>query len=198
MALIRIIVTLVALMLMAAPGQAVRLTSLGVETHAEIPAVVPHWPVPQDKGQLFYIQRSTNANTIVYTARFDAKGNLHRKPGRVYWRRFNDAGERKPLKSIEHLAFGFRTRAHPTPGHLRVNLRPLPQLPFVLRQTAPFQAELIATIGGRPTRAVYAYVTVDETGVFPKITRLQIFGIDLETGQPKSETFRVHGGGVKF
>ncbi|KMW57384.1 hypothetical protein AIOL_002347 [Candidatus Rhodobacter oscarellae] len=179
-------------------ARAVRLESQAVRISDALPAVRPDWPVPKEPGQIFYIQRSINSNTVVYTARYDRNGNLKTRPGRIMWRRYNDAGERKRLKAYEHLAFGLNYRKLEQPGHFLVSLRALPRLTMELHQSGPNKAELIATIGGRQTRARYAYVTVDESGLLPKVTELKLFGVDIATGQAVSETFRVLGGGFRY
>ncbi len=37
----------------------------------------PRYPRPQDKGMVFYLQRSGNTNTIIYSALFNASGNIN-------------------------------------------------------------------------------------------------------------------------
>jgi len=70
------------------------------------------YPVPSDPNQIFFLQRSMNANTIVYAARIDSDGTLDRRePIEVFWRRFNDSGEKLPLTFTErNLAFGVNTK----------------------------------------------------------------------------------------
>lgn len=190
----------VALSVVAAPdpGVAARLQSVKVTEAAAMPAIRPDWPVPREPNQLFYLQRSSNSNTVVYTAVFDANGILRaKKPAQVYWRRYNTTGERKALKAIEQrFAYGVNIRRRKTPGEYTVTLKPLPELPMILRQTGPGKAELIAMIGGRQVRAVYAFVTVDETGLIPKVTALSVHGIDTVTGTAISEVFTVSGGSI--
>ena len=72
------------------------------------PVMADDLPVPQEPHQIFYVQRSLNPNTIVYTARLNDKGELDPKhPVDVFWRRYNDDGERKDLTLVESkLAFG--------------------------------------------------------------------------------------------
>jgi len=180
------------------PGVAARLQSVKVAEAATIPAIRPDWPVPREPNQLFYLQRSSNSNTVVYTAVFDANGNLRaKKPAQVYWRRYNTTGERKALKAIEQsFAYGVNIKRRKNPGEYAVTLKPLPELPMILRQTGPGKAELIATIGGRQVRAVYAFVTVDETGLIPKVTALSVHGIDPATGKAISAVFSVSGGAI--
>ena len=181
-------------------GNAAQLKSVKIIETAQVPIVQPDWPIPRDPNQVFYLQRSTNKNTIVFTAIFDASGNLRpNKPAQVYWRRFNDNGERKPLKPFERaLAFGMNVHATNIAGVFNVSLKPLPQMAMQLRQTAPGKAELLGTIGGRKVRAVYAYATVDESGWIPKVTQITLHGIDLASGRALTEVFRVNGGSVRY
>lgn len=182
----------------ALPSDASALRSLQVTESASLPAMRPAWPVPNEPNQLFYLQRSQNKNTVVYTALFDTNGTLRAdRPAQVYWRRYNTTGERKALKAIEQrFAYGIDVRPRDVPGEYTVSLKPLPELPMLLRQTGPGKAELLANIGGRMVRAVYAFVTIDETGLIPRVTAISLHGIDPATGRAVSETFSVSGGAI--
>ncbi|MEO6758961.1 MAG: DUF4833 domain-containing protein, partial [Saprospiraceae bacterium] len=63
---------------------------------------------PQSFESLFYIQRSGNANTIVYDANFLAGNKLdEKKPINIYWIRYTDGGVREGLSFIQrNLAYG--------------------------------------------------------------------------------------------
>lgn len=185
---------------LAAPmAEAAQLTSIKVTETAKIPALRPDWPIPREPNQVFYLQRSSNSNTVVYTALFDAAGNLDPdRPGQVYWRRYNTDGVRKALKSVERrFAYGFNTRKTNTPGEFIMTLKALPEIPLLLRQTAPGKAALYGKVGGKTVRVVYAFVTLDESGLIPKVTDLSIHGIDPASGRAISETFRVNGGAIR-
>jgi len=180
----------------APPAAAAEIESLGVSYAERLPRVRPDYPVPNDPGQAFYLQRSTNPNTIVYALRFDAQGDLdRRRPVHAYWRRFNNQGQAAPLKAIERrFAYGVAVRRQ-GPGAFRVWLRPLPEIPIELRQTGPFEASVTVRIGGRPARPVYGYFQVDDSGLIPRIARLSLHGYDLATGRAITERFRVGAGG---
>ena len=188
----------IAALAMPSTGEAGRLQSVRVTEAAAIPAIRPEWPIPREPNQLFYLQRSSNSNTVVYTAVFNGNGNLRaRKPAQVYWRRYNTTGERKALKAIEQsFAYGMNIKRRKSPGEFTVTLKPLPELPMILRQTGPGKAELVASIGGREVNAVYAFVSIDESGLIPKVTSLSIHGIDRATGKAISEVFSVSGGAI--
>lgn len=190
---------LIAVLALTAPVGAASLRSLQIAETAQLPRVRPDYPIPAEPNQLFYLQRSTNPNTVIYTARFDANGNLDRRnPVSVYWRRFNNAGERKPLKWIERMfAYGVNVSKRKTDGEFTVTLKPAGQLPILLRQTGPGKAGALATIGGRTVRLVYIYLTVDESGMFPRVTGLAWHGIDIRSGRAIAQTFAVSGGAIR-
>ena len=177
-------------------AEAARLQSIKVTETARVPSMRPHWPVPGEPHQLFYIQRSTNPNTIVYTARFNEDGNLdHDRPANAYWRRFNDDGERMALRAFERrFAFGMRVRRTDQPDAWTVNAVAAPMFPMHLRQTGRFKAEVLTRVGGRMVQPVYCFVDVDETGFFPRVTGISMHGIDPQTARAVSEYFSVSGG----
>jgi len=185
-------------LLMSAPqATAAQLTSLKVEESARIQAIQPSWKTPKDRGQLFYLQRSMNSNTVVYRVNFDGNGNIKANdPVTVYWRRFNSDGAAKPLKTIEHLAYGLRTK-NTGNGTFTMTLKRLPQIPMTLRQTGPGKAELTVKIGGKTARAVYAYATLEGSGISQRVSGFSIHGIDPATGRAIKETYAVKGGAIK-
>lgn len=160
-----------------------------VEVVEVLPVIRPEFPVPQEPGQLFYLQRSTNSNTIVYAAQFLADGRLDpAQPVIAFWRRFNTTGERLPLKMVED-SFAFGVRAQPTqdPDVYRVYVVSYPERMATLRRTAPGQAELTIEADGRTMRPVYAYVDVDEDGLVPSVRSVTLAGHDLASGKPLVE-----------
>jgi len=175
-----------------------RLKSVNVTESVRLPKAQPGWPVPHEPNQLFYVQRSSNSNTVVYTVRLDSAGKIDAgRPVEVFWRRYNTTGERKALKRIERqFAYGVSTRARSTPGEFTVTLKPLPEIPMLLRQMGNAKPELFAKIGGHVARPVYAYVQVDEGSLIPRVTGLTLYGFDFRTGKAISETFSVSGGAI--
>jgi hypothetical protein len=183
---------------LAAPAAAVELRSIRVVDEARLPRIKPDWPVPQDRNQIFYLQRSVNRNTVVYAANFDGAGNLDaQRPVQVYWRRFQDNSAAKPLKRIEHVAFGVTTSRGGQAGDFNVSLRRLPQIPMLLRQTGAGKAELWARIGGKSVQPVYAHAEIDKSGLVDRVTGFSIFGRNPANGRFVGETFSVRGGTVQ-
>lgn len=179
----------------AAADPQLRLVS--VTDHAARPAVRPNFPIPSEPGQVFYLQRSMNANTVVYTAQFDGDELSRSQPIRAYWRRYNDAGETRALNLAERLfAYGVTARATRQAGQYRVRFAGLSQVDLVLQATAPGQAALYALSAGRTLRLDYGFLELDETGLVARVTALRLFGTDIHTGQYQEHLYAVSGGQI--
>src|SRR5579871_3615278 len=75
-----------------------------VTVGSELMRLRPDFKVPDEPNQLFYIQRSPNSNTVVYTARLEANGEFDsRAPVEGFWRKFNIDGSRQSLTFVERL-----------------------------------------------------------------------------------------------
>lgn len=150
------------------------------------------FPVPAEKNQIFYVQRSLNSNTIVYAARLGADGALDAKrPVDVYWRRYNDEGERKELSSLERsMAFGVKTEpAADQPGGFMVRVVSYPKRAALLR-LVDGRPRLEMTVAGVPARLDHAYLDVDDSGSVPSVNRVDLYGVALADGRPLKESFR--------
>ncbi len=189
----------IALLALTSAAEAASLKRLEVIEAAQMPRARPDFPIPAEPNQLFYLQRSTNPNTVIYAARFDANGNLDaRNPVAVYWRRYNTTGERKALKRIEQMfAYGVNVRKGEIPGEFIFTIKPAGIFPILLRQTGPGKAEALVTSGGRTGRLAYVFLTVDESGLIPRITRFEAYGTDPTTGRAIGEVFAVSGGAIR-
>lgn len=151
----------------------------------------PGYPVPQDKNQIFYVQRSMNANTIVYTARIGADGQLDPdRPVDVFWRRFNDQGERKDLSFLERtVAFGVKAeKLGGKPPSFRMRVISYPQRSAIL-SLVDGKPQLVTKIAGVPSRLDHAFLHLDESGSMPKVTLVDLVGHALDTGKEMRESF---------
>ncbi|WP_067336366.1 DUF4833 domain-containing protein [Stappia indica] len=175
------------------PGSGQKARGSVVTEVATLPVVRPEFPVPSDPGQVFYLQRSSNANTVVYAARFTQDGKLDpREPLVAYWRRFNTTGEQLPLKMIEDsFAFGVRSRATSDPDVFRIHIVSYSERPATLRLVEPGRAELLLPVGGRTMRMAYAYAEVDESGLMPSVREVLVMGHDADSGKPLVERIEI-------
>ena len=62
---------------------------------------------------MFYIQKNTNPNTIVYALKLGSDGKIDPEdPMEVFWRRYQEDGKRKELAWLEKtFAFDFKIKA---------------------------------------------------------------------------------------
>lgn len=142
------------------------------------------YPIPKTDHLLFYLQRNHNANTIVYDANFDKDGNLDpQKPVDVYWLRYDEKGQRMELRTIERWrVFGVTCEKADNEYDYRVKLAAKKSVKFWLRQTAPFEAEIVTDIDGIPSKLDHLFVTLDKESFFFKVKYGEFFGNSLESG----------------
>lgn len=149
------------------------------------------YPVPHDENQIFFVQRSMNPNTIVYTARLNAKGMLDpKRPVDVFWRRFNDEGEKQELSFLERTgAFGVTAERLPDrKSAFRVSVVSYPERPALLT-VVDGRPRLEAKVAGEPAELVAAYLHLEGEGSVPAVTRVDLVGRSLATGKELRESF---------
>jgi hypothetical protein len=155
------------------------------------PAAAEDFPVPQEPNQIFYVQRSLNSNTIVYTARVNDRGELDpKRPVDVFWRRYNDDGERKDLSAVEsRMAFGIGVEPVPgKTGQFMVRVVSYPRRAALLRMVDGVP-RLETRVAGRPCRLDHAFLAVDESGGIPHVMRVDLYGYPLDGGELVKESF---------
>jgi hypothetical protein len=152
----------------------------------QLPPPHTNYTVPNEPNMLFYLQRSKNANTIVYAANMTASGQIDPKnPVEVFWRVFDEDGRRHGLNFIERtLAYGAAQRpVADHPGEFDVNIVSLPEVKFRIDVDESGRPEATLMFGNRTVRAISAYVEIDETGLIPELVSLDIYGIDKASGR---------------
>ncbi len=171
-------------LVMAFPAQA-RDFSSSISEGSELVHLRPEFKVPDEPGQLFYIQRSPNANTVVYAARLDAHGNFDSgTPVEAFWRKFNIDGSKQPLNFVERLmAYGVRMDAAKPGQPASFAIAALPQRKLSLGWDSQHHAIASVEIGGRTVRLVYVYLQVDEKGLVPDVPSLDLLGFDIASGK---------------
>lgn len=171
------------------PAAAREMTSTITEP-ASIPRVRPHYPVPAEPGQVFYVERSSNSNTVVYCAHLDRNGRLDESEPIVgYWRWYNVDGHVKPLNFAERmLAYGIKSVRHDGPGGAySFHIAAMPERTLYIGLNAQGKPEVFGRIGNRWVTLVYIFLEVDDSGLMPDVPALDIFGIDRATGRPMHE-----------
>jgi hypothetical protein len=139
---------------------------------------------PKTQELLFYIHRNHNRNTIVYDANFDKNGNLTEdNPIDVYWIRYEEEGQRMELRSIEKMfAYGEECQKIEGPeNQYKVELVADKERDFRLIQKAPFVAGIYMLINNIPSQLDHLYIFADNSGMWPKVKYIELFGKDIVT-----------------
>ena len=170
--------------LMALPAAA-RDFSSSISESAEIAQLRPEFKVPDEPNQLFYVQRSPNANTVIYAAKLDARGNLDsRTPVEAFWRKFNIDGSKQPLNFLERMtAYGVKLDARKPGQAITFTIAALPERKLTLVLDAQHRPEATMRIGDRTVKVAYVYLQVVEGGLMPSVPSLDIFGTDTASGK---------------
>lgn len=143
------------------------------------------YPVPPESAtRVFFIQRSINANTVVYEARQRADGTLDpQQPIHGYWLRYASSGERRALNFVEeNFAYGVRAEPDGQPGTWSVRFAAYGARDMRLRLDANGRPALVGEIAGRSARLVSTYLHVREGRFWPSVTAVDVYGVDLATG----------------
>lgn len=145
------------------------------------------YPIPKDKNMLFYIQKSFNTNTVVYAANIDATGNLDDKnPVDVFWRRYQEQGQKRALKSIEK-TFAYGVKSKPLkdrPNTFMFTLVSLKDMNFVITVDKNGHPDVATMINNKPARVERVFVTAEHVSLLPKIFAVEVFGKEIKTGKP--------------
>ncbi len=143
-----------------------------------------NYPVPEKtKERLFFIQRNLNANTVIYDANFDPKGNLNANdPIDVYWIRYDEQGQRMELRKIEKtLAFGIEfSKLENLENQYLVHIVAEKNRDIIVKQTAPFEAKAYLKIDNKMSRLSYLFLEAED-GIIPKLKAIEYHGIDTMT-----------------
>ncbi len=145
---------------------------------------------PKTKERLFYIQRNHNTNTIAYDANFDEKGQLiENNPIEVYWIRYEEDGRKMELRKIEKwYAYGVRcSKPKFDEDFYQVKLVANKKRDFKLFQTKPFEANIHTLINNKMSYLEHMYIEADNSGVWPKVKFIELFGVDIATGEKTYE-----------
>ena len=149
------------------------------------------YPIPEkNKELLFYIQRNHNQNTIIYDANFDRNGNLiENNPINVYWIRYEEQGQKMELRAIENkFAYGLEFEKIESHEHyFQIELVSYDKRKLWLKQEAPFKALIYIKINGKLSQLDHQYIFADNSGLWPDVKYIELFGKDIVTNENRYE-----------
>ncbi|GAB3248495.1 hypothetical protein GCM10027347_04820 [Larkinella harenae] len=160
-----------------------------------IVAAEKEFPVPPSSpNRLFYIQRSNNANTVIYEANLAGGHRLNPdEPVNVYWIRYADRGQREQLSLFQwKMAYGYKHQLVDRKNDgFEIHLNAFKKRPIWvdLQQGKPVA---LTTISGRRACLQKVFVQLEpESGLVPKVQYIELFGVDPVAGVPVYERIRV-------
>lgn len=144
---------------------------------------------PHTNKTLFYVQRSTNSNTVIYDVNLLPDKTIDAEdPVSVYWIRYAEKGQKKKLNYIERvLAYGVNCKpSHDNTFLLHFNASESKEVLVTLDTKGQARAQM--TINKQKSYLEKIFVTVTEGGWrFPRVNYVEFFGTDLVTGQKTYE-----------
>jgi len=140
---------------------------------------------------LFKIDRSRDPDVIIYDVNLDDRGNLNRSnPISIYWKKYSKEGEHESLTGIQRkFGYGltFRTISENKVTFQFVSYH---GLTFELRKSNDNNYKVYTIVEGKSVevKSLYIHFT-DNSFWFPKIDRIELYGIDKDRGSLIAETF---------
>lgn len=137
---------------------------------------------PTDTNHLFKIERSKDADQVVYTINLDGRGKLNLEdPIKVFWVRYSSANEIEPLTWVQkNYAYGI-TYERIAAGHVEFSLKAYPDRKLLLKETN--DGYKVFTISQNKQVELNKLVIWFDGGTFwvPKISKVEIHGKYLFT-----------------
>ena len=152
---------------------------------AQLLLAQPPLPEPKLKNMLFFLQRTPDANTVVYQLNLEKDGSLNEKsPVKASWIRYEENGVVKELSGIERkFAYGVKCKALGNEAY-EVRLVSYKKLPmYLLKSPTDQQYRLYIKEQGKDLLLKRVFVKVEGGSFwFPKVQYIDLFTIDSENG----------------
>lgn len=142
--------------------------------------------IPTDKNMMFYIQKNTNPNTVVYALKLRQDGKINPEdPMEVFWRRYQEDGSKKKLKWLERtFAFNFKVKPIKNQSNTYVfSLVAIKNKKIYVSQDNYGKPKVFMKIAGQTARLERIYVMVDDSKRIQSVLSMELFGKDFKTGK---------------
>lgn len=144
------------------------------------------FPTPANtKERLFYLQRTPNANTVVYDINVDANGKVDiDDPVKVYWLKYANGGLKQELLGIEQkYAYGVKSMVlDSVKGHFKINLVSNKGIDIFLKPNTDAGINLykaLVYINGKLIKLERIFLNINGgTKMKPNITSVEFHGKD--------------------
>ncbi len=152
------------------------------------------FPVPSgNPNQLFYLQRTTNTNTIVCELNVDAQGQLNKEsPVHVYWIRYQEGGIKKELSYLQR-TFAYGIKAQPQGnGNYQLHFVSYKKHKMLLtRHAKDNRYRVFATINQKQALLNRIFLKIDGGSFWsPNVVYMEMKGTDPLSGKELVERFK--------
>lgn len=153
---------------------------------------IEHTLIENTEKLLFYIQRTSSKNTVVYDLNLDKSGNIaESEPIDIYWKRFCCGGERKDLNYIQR-KFAYGVKLKPIANNAyTLNFLATDKLTITIKKSLLIdEIAAVAQVNNShlEVRRILIVMEEGESMWFPKIEKVLIEGVDYQTGFEITET----------
>lgn len=151
------------------------------------------FPVPQgNKNQLFYLQRTTNTNTIVYELNYNNTVLNADEPVHVYWIRYTEQGQKEELNFIQKkFAYGLKSTLIAKDKY-RLNFVSYKKFPMFLIKGANNKYNVFATINQKQVILNRIFVKINGGSFWtPNVEYIEVKGTDAATGKEVMERMKI-------
>ena len=135
--------------------------------------------------QLIVIERSKNANIVIYEAQLDTTGTLlSDSPVIAYWKLNATTGKKEALNMLDKRAYGFSVKKEREKFQMVLvafNKRPIQ----LIKDGNTVRAQI--AINGIQSWLTKVYVKAKDNGPRPKVEYLELFGTAVDGGQKNYE-----------
>lgn len=140
-------------------------------------------PIPNEKRQLFYLQRDPDANTVIYQLNVVDGVVDADEPVNVYWIRYAEGGTRKSLNFVQRtMAYGVSHKLLDN-GDFELRLAAYKSKPLRLSYCEKSKEyKVYASINNREAKLDRIFVRIDGGSMFsPDIAYFELSGRDTAT-----------------
>jgi hypothetical protein len=148
-------------------------------------AANPVLPTPKTKDLLFFLQRTPDANTVIYTINYKNDGTIdYKTPVKGSWIRYEENGAYKELTKIEKkFAYGVKCKSLGNDAY-EIRLAAYQQMPlYMLKSVTDNKYHIYIKDEGKNLLLKRVFVRVNG-GTFwlPKVEYIDLFTINSDSG----------------
>jgi phosphatidylglycerophosphate synthase len=173
-------------------------TSVRTQQHTAVggnKAITDTFPVPPgNTNQLFYLQRTSNKNTIVYDLNIKNGALDINDPVHVYWIRYSDQGQRQELSYIQRtFAYGIKSTALANNGGYVLHFVSYKKyLLYLVKSAADNKYRVYTTVNSKTVVLNRIFIKINGGSFWsPKVEYVEIKGTDPANGREITDRLKI-------